>query len=92
MLHSDRNKWLSAMQTELGIMKEMQVYRVVALQEGNRWVLEFKKDNKGGSAYKACLVAQGCSQIPGVEFGATFAPILKTSSIQLISALACKND
>jgi hypothetical protein len=97
MLHSDWGEWLSTMQVELGIMKEMNVYCVVPLPEGhkvirNRWVLEFKQDNKGGLVYKVCLVAQGCSQIPGVDFGATFAPILKTLSIHLISALACKNN
>ncbi|KAG1789087.1 uncharacterized protein HD556DRAFT_1244325 [Suillus plorans] len=63
MQRPDRNEWLSAMQAELGIMKEMSVYRVVPLPEGrkaigNRWVLEFKEDNKGGSAYKALKVQQ----------------------------------
>jgi hypothetical protein len=59
---------------------------------GNHWVLEFKEDNKGGPVYKAHLVAQGFSQIPGVDYGATFAPILKTASLRIIAALTCKNN
>jgi hypothetical protein len=59
---------------------------------GNHWVLEFKEDNKGGSAYKVCLIAQGFSQIPGVNYGATFAPVIKTASVHFIATLACHNN
>jgi hypothetical protein len=94
---SDLDEWLTAMKTELQTMKEMQVYKVAKLPEGCkvigcRWVLEFKEDNKGGSIYKACLVAQGFSQVPGVDYGATFAPVIKPTSVRLIAALANKHD
>lgn len=97
MLRTDRNEWLEAMKKELNIMDDMHVYQLAPLPDGckaigNRWVLEFKEDNKGGSVYKARLVTQGFSQIPGVDYGATFAPVLKTASLCLIAALACKND
>lgn len=50
------------MKTELQTMNDMSVYKVMELPEGRkaigcRWVLEFKEDNKGGSVYKARLVA-----------------------------------
>lgn len=97
ILRPDRDLWLAAMKKELDIMKEMSVYKLTTLPAGrkaigNRWVLEFKEDNKGGPTQKARLVAQGFSQIPGVDYGATFAPVLKTASVRLISALACKHD
>jgi hypothetical protein len=97
ILRPDRDLWLAAMRKELGIMKEMCVYKLSSLPLGrkaigNRWVLEFKDDNKGGPTHKARLVAQGFSQIPGVDYGATFAPVLKTASVRLISAIACKNN
>lgn len=62
------------MRKELHIMDDMHVYQLAPLPDeckaiGNRWVLEFKEDNKGGSVYKARLVAQGFSQIPGVDYG-----------------------
>lgn len=41
---------------------------------------------------KAQLVAQGFSQIPGINYGTTFAPIIKMASIRVITALACRNN
>ena len=95
--HPDKDKWLKAMQAELGTMKEMNVYKVTELPKGRkaigcRWVLEFKEDNKGSSVYKARLVAQGFSQVPGVDYGATFAPVIKSASVRLLAALACQQD
>lgn len=37
-------------------------------------------------------MAQGFSQIPGIDYGATFTPVLKTASLCLIATLACKNN
>lgn len=78
-------------------MSEMNVYELVTLPAsrkaiGCRWVLEIKEDLKGGPAFKARLVAQGFSQIPGVDFGKTFAPVAKPASIRIISALAAQLD
>ena len=94
---SDRDLWLAAMRKEMNLMSEMNVYELVYLPAerraiGCRWVLEFKTDLKGGSTYKARLVAQGFSQVPGVDFGKTFAPVAKSTSIRVISALAALND
>jgi hypothetical protein len=55
-------------------------------------VLEFKEDQKGGPVFKARLVAQGFSQIPGVDFGCTFAPVAKSLSIHVLSAYAATNN
>jgi hypothetical protein len=97
MQHSDSAHWLAAMKAELHTMKDMGVYKLTKLPEGrkvigNRWVLEFKEDNKGGPIHKARLVAQGFSQVPGVDFSTTFAPVIKTASVRFIAALVCRND
>lgn len=93
----DRDHWLAAMKKEMNLMSEMSVYELVTLPEdrkaiGCRWVLEFKEDLKGGSVFKARLVAQGFSQIPGIDFGKTFAPVARPTSIRVISALAAQLD
>ena len=72
MLWPDHELWLTEMKTELQTMKDMNIYEIAELPEGCkaigcRWVLEFKDDNKGGSVYKAQLVAQGFSQVPGID-------------------------
>ena len=95
--HPDKEEWMAAITKELQTMKDMAVYKVSKLPEGSKaigcqWVLEVKEDNKGGSVYKARLVAQGFSQVPRVNYGATFAPIIKPTSVRLLVALACQHD
>ena len=49
---------------------------------GSKWVFHMKKDAAGNVIrYKACLVAQGFSQVPGADYFDTFAPIAKLASI-----------
>jgi hypothetical protein len=93
----DSDHWLAAMRKEMNLMLEMNVYELIPLPVdcwaiGCHWVLEFKEDLKGGPAYKAHLVAQGFSQIPGIDFGCTFAPVAKSALIWVISAHATTND
>lgn len=97
MRRSDRDSWLAAMKREMNLMSEMNVYELVPLPSdrksiGCRWVLEFREDLKGGSVFKARLVAQGFSQVPGIDFGKMFAPVAKAASIRIISALAAHNN
>jgi hypothetical protein len=97
MCQSDSDNWLVAMHKEINLMSEMNVYELVPLPTDKRaigcqWVLEFKEDLKGGPAFKAWLVAQGFSQVPGVDFGKTFAPVAKSASIRVLSAHATAND
>ena len=97
MLRPDHELWFMAMKTELQTMKDMNVYEITELPEGRKaigcpWVLEFKDDNKGGSVYKAQLVAQGFSQVPGIDYGATFAPVIKPATVRLLAALGCQHD
>jgi len=78
-------------------MSEMNVYELTMLPTDRRaigcqWVLEFKEDLKGGPTFKARLVAQGFSQIAGVDFGKMFAPVAKSTSIRILSAFAAAND
>ena len=40
--------------------------------------------------YKAQLVAQGFSQISGLDFNETFAPVVKLTSIYILYALAVR--
>jgi len=54
--------------------------------------LSSKLTSKGGLSFKARLVAQGFSQIPGIDFGRTFAPVAKSASIHILSAYAAAHD
>lgn len=41
---------------------------------------------------KVHLVAQGFSQVPGINYDTTFAPIIKPATICFLTALRCQND
>lgn len=58
-----------------------------------QWVFHPKKDMAGNmNRYCACLVAHGFSQIPGVDFFNTYAPVAKMASIRTLLAFAACHD
>ena len=55
---------------------------------GSKWVFKTKLKEDGTiDRYKAQLVAWGFSQIPGLDFGETFNPVIKHTIIKLILSL-----
>ena len=58
---------------------------------GSRWTYRIKRDNLGlSNDLKSRLVAQGFSQVPGIDFDETYSPTIRFTSIRLILALACR--
>jgi hypothetical protein len=56
---------------------------------GSRWIYKVKQAADGSvEKYKARFVAWGFSQIEGIDYGETFAPIARYSSIISILALS----
>jgi hypothetical protein len=90
----DAKVWQACIDKELDTLKSMGVYELARLPPnrraiGNRWVFEFKVTDSDPIA-KGRLVAKGFSQIPGIDFNKTFAPVVKASSVRLLSAIACQ--
>ena len=57
---------------------------------GTKWTFRNKTDKEGNViCNKAHLVAQGYSQMEGVDYDETFAPIARMKSIRVLLALAC---
>lgn len=55
---------------------------------GSRWVLSRKYDRDGNlSRYKARLVAQGFSQIPGQDYSETFSPVMRLDTLRILCAI-----
>ena len=98
MHRPDADKWHAAMEKEMGLLHDMKVYDLVPLPPGahaigSRWVLEYKSgDGKGGPIKKAHFVAKGFTQVPGRDFGRTFAPVTCQSLIHIIAAHCAKED
>jgi len=60
---------------------------------GTKWVFRNKQDEHGVvTRNKARLVAQGFTQIEGLDFGETYAPVARLESIRILLAYAAHHD
>ena len=58
-----------------------------------KWVFRVKRDATGNfEKYKARIVVKGYSQLAGLDFNDTFAPVVRVDSIRVIFAIAAAND
>ncbi|TFY79416.1 hypothetical protein EWM64_g4598 [Hericium alpestre] len=93
-VREDWLKWEAAISDELERLEKMGMWELTEKPAGtnvisSKWVFKIKRNNTGAiSKYKARLVAQGFSQIPGIDFTDTFAPVAKLLSVRLVVALA----
>ena len=87
--------WFEAMYNELLQFQRTNVWTLVHRPEedhiiGTKWIFHNKTDEERNVIRnKACLVAQGYSQVEGVNFDETFASIACMESIRVLLALAC---
>ena len=91
---SDWNHWEKAILEELAIIEAAGTW---VLEEpppganiiGSKWVFKAKKDATGIIAhFKARLMAQGFSQIGGVNYNDTYTPMARLASSRAIIAMA----
>jgi len=55
----------------------------------SRWVFKVKRDSdRSVERFKAKIVAKGYSQIEGLDYDETFAPVTRYDSLRLIITLA----
>jgi hypothetical protein len=94
----DANLWYKAAVKEMQAHIENGTWELVKLLPGRKaiglkWVFKVKRNtNSPIEHYKACLVAQGFSQRPGINFNKTFAPTAKWAALRTIFALAALED
>jgi hypothetical protein len=90
--------WVSAMHDELHQFTRNDVWTLVprpAEQNiiGTKWIFKNKTDEHGTVVRnKARLVVQGYTQIEGVDFDETFAPVARIESIRILLSIACQLD
>ena len=92
--------WLSAMLEELNQFERNKVWSLVDRPDpkkhniiGTKWIFRNKQDEDGLVVRnKARLVAQGYTQIEGIDFGETYAPVARLESIRVMLAFANHND
>ena len=60
---------------------------------GSKWVFKLKRKADGSiDKYKAHLVAQGFTQIHGIDYFSTYSPVAKLASFHAILALAARHN
>jgi hypothetical protein len=85
--------WVLAMQEELNNFMRNDVWHLVPRPNQNvvatKWVFRNKQDEHGVmTRNKARLVPKGYSQVEGLDFGETYAPVARLESIRILLAYA----
>ncbi len=95
---SDWPLWEKAIEEELSALQCAGTWTLIDAPKGvnvvgSKWVFWAKKDAGGKVVrYKARLVAQGFSQVPGVDYFDTFAPVARLASIRTVLAFAAAEN
>jgi hypothetical protein len=89
--------WVMAMQEELNSFEINQVWTLVERPKmnviGTKWVFRNKQDENGVvTRNKARLVAQGFTQVEGLDFEETYAPVARLEVIRMLLAYAAHHD
>ena len=93
---SKQQVWHDAMVEEYASIMKNDVWEVVPRPEGksvvtSRWLYKIKHVADGSiEKYKACFVAQGFSQVEGVDYDERFAPVSRYTSIKVVISIAAE--
>ena len=89
--------WVMAMQDELNNFERNQVWTLVERPNtniiGTKWVFHNKQDENGMvTRNKARLVAQGFTQVEGLDFEKTYAPVARLKAIRMLLAYVAHHN
>jgi len=91
-------QWEAGIKEELATLQAAGTWELVNVPHGanivgSKWVFRAKKDAAGNVVcHKAQLVAQGYSQVEGIDYFNTFAPVATLASIRTVLAMAARSD
>ena len=92
------NNWCTAMKSEMSSLYRNDTWELVPRPVnknivGSRWVFKVKPKPDGTvDRYKARLVAQGFSQVQGLDYSEVFSPVVRYAGFRSLLAFANVND
>ncbi|KAD3068636.1 hypothetical protein E3N88_36516 [Mikania micrantha] len=95
---SKHSHWIEAMNHELNALYKNDTWVLVRRPAthnvvGSKWLFRTKFRADGSiDRYKARLVAQGYSQVPGLDYSHTFSPVVKATTVRVVLSLAVVNN
>jgi hypothetical protein len=94
----DATQWQIACAEELDVFRQMKLYEIVDKPTDrkvvdSKWVFRLKRGPDGEiEKHKARVVVKGFTQIEGLDYDETFAPVVKFTSIRILLAITAHND
>ena len=94
----DWKLWWKAMVDEIKATIQNDTWILRDLSAGKKaiplkWIFRIKRDAKGKfEKNKARIVVKGYSQVEGLDFNETFAPVIRIESVRIILAISAAND
>ena len=91
----EAQQWREAMDNEYASITKNNTWKLCDLPSGeavvgSKWIFKKKRSADGLTKYKARLVAQGFSQIKGVNYDETYSPVVRFTSLRLLFAYAAR--
>ncbi len=97
-IHSPQSEeWLEAIEDEKNSLIALGVFETIKCSDipkdcklvGSKMVFKVKQNEKGNvTCYKVWIIAKGYSQVPGVDFFDTYAPVTHLTSVRILLAIA----
>eukprot|EP00253_Pinus_taeda_P012844 PITA_12844 len=90
----NENKWIEAMNEEIGAIEKSKTWELVDLPEGKdaigvKWVYKTKSNAEGKiDRQKARLVVKGYKQQQGKDYNETFAPVARMETVRTVLSIA----
>ncbi|CAM8878685.1 unnamed protein product [Rhodiola kirilowii] len=90
--------WEMAMNKEIKALEDNNTWTISELPQGAhaiacKWIFRVKYHSDGSiERYKARLVAKGFTQIEGIDYHDTFAPVVKMTTVRCLLAIAAVHD
>jgi hypothetical protein len=94
----DSKLYKKAMVEEMDVLDKNEAWDIVELPAGRKsvgrkWLFKEKFNEQGKvEKHKAQLVAKGYSQVEGIDFGESFSPIAKLTSIRFLLSIVVTFD